>query len=381
MKLELFQYSNKKNWLPALQPEMDSEQTLVLVFGAPAFGHTTDVFTELHKAFPKSKLIGCSTAGEIFGAEIFDNTLSVAVMQFANTTLKQTHVSLQETQKSFDAGRQIADTLNATDLKSIFIISDGLAVNGSELIRGVNSILSESVVVTGGLAGDGDRFENTWVIKDYEPAEDIISAIGFYGDAIQVHHGSKGGWDNFGPKRLVTKSKDNILYELDNKPALALYKEYLGQRASGLPSTALLFPLALIDNEEDQEYTVRTVLSIDEDKQSMTFAGDIPEGAKVQLMRADFERLIDGAIDAATMAANNTDINGDVLNIAISCIGRRLVLGERSEDEVEATLESLPAGTKQIGFYSYGEISPCVDGQACQLHNQTMTLTTITEKI
>ena len=70
-------------------------------------------------------------------------------------------------------------------------------------------------------------------------------AVGLYGEHVKLGHGSKGGWDTFGPERIVTKSDGNVLYELDDKPALALYKEYLGDRAAGLPGSALLFPLAL----------------------------------------------------------------------------------------------------------------------------------------
>ena len=113
----------------------------------------------------------------------------------------------------------------------------------------------------------------------------------------------------------------------------------------------------------------------------MTFAGDIPQGQQVQLMRANFDRLIDGAYDAVKMVNIDGAVTSDILNIAISCVGRRLVLGERCEEEIEATLEILPSKTQQLGFYSYGEISPYISGQGCQLHNQTMTLTTITEHV
>jgi hypothetical protein len=124
---------------------------------------------------------------------------------------------------------------------------------------------------------------------------------------------------------------------------------------------------------------VRTVLAVDEQRQSMTFAGDIPQGSRAQLMRANFDRLIQGASDAATLAGAARDVrDGETLAIAISCVGRRLVLGERTEEEVEATLDVLPPGSRQIGFYSYGEISPYAKGP-CDLHNQTMTLTTIAE--
>jgi hypothetical protein len=206
-----------------------------------------------------------------------------------------------------------------------------------------------------------------------------VVAAGLYGDSVAVGHGSKGGWDNFGPERLVTRSQGNILFELDGRPALQLYKEYLGELADGLPATGLLFPLALRSDAEEEKSLVRTILAVDEAAQSLTFAGDVPQGSLARLMRANFDRLIDGASEAGALAAKSAVAHdGDVLAIAISCVGRRLVLGQRAEEEIEATLEMLPDGTRQIGFYSYGEISPFALGP-CDLHNQTMTLTTIRE--
>jgi hypothetical protein len=233
-------------------------------------------------------------------------------------------------------------------------------------------------VVTGGLAGDGARFERTWVIKDGVPQSGFITAVGFYGDRLQVGHGSQGGWDKFGPERRITKSENNVLYELDGKPALELYKTYLGDQASGLPAAGLLFPLAIRSSAEDDRTLVRTLLAVDEEKQSMTFAGDMPEGSFAQLMKANFDQLVEGAEGAALKSKSTMGEGSAPLVIAISCVGRRLVLGERIEEETEATLEILPAGAKQIGYYSYGEISPYATGN-CDLHNQTMTLTTLSE--
>jgi hypothetical protein len=205
-----------------------------------------------------------------------------------------------------------------------------------------------------------------------------VTAVGFYGDRIRIGHGSKGGWDRFGPERRVTKSQGNVLFELDGRPALQLYKEYLGDRASGLPATGLLFPLALRAKQTDSKSLVRTILGVNEHEQSLTFAGDIPEGAYAQLMKANFDRLVQGASEAATSTKLLADGDSSALAVAISCVGRRLVLGGRTEEETEATLDVLPKGTKQVGFYSYGEISPYTAG-SCDLHNQTMTLTTLSE--
>ncbi len=276
------------------------------------------------------------------------------------------------------AGEMLAHQLYEPGLRSVLVLSDGISVNGSALVRGLNAILPDSVVVTGGLAGDGERFGRTWVIKDGVPESGYISAAGFYGESIRVGHGSKGGWDIFGPERTVTRSSGNILYELDGKPALQLYKEYLGDRAEGLPASAMLFPLALRAESGSAKQIVRTVLGVNEAHNSMVFAGDIPEGYRAQLMKANFDRLVDGASFAAQQVWDSSSQGTPQLAIAISCVGRRMVLGERTEEELEAACEILPKGTWQIGFYSYGEISPFTTGQ-CDLHNQTMTLTTISE--
>ncbi len=379
MNLDLFQYTRTNGWNLELQPGMDSDKTLVLVFGSSSYVDDTDVFNDLKKACSKAYIVGCSTAGEIFGTEINDDTLSMAVMRFKDTDLNYCSFKIKNAEESYSTGLQITKALNKSGLKGIFVLSDGLLVNGSELIRGINQELPASVIVTGGLAGDGDKFEKTWVLKNGLPAQGYVTAVAYYGDNIVIGHGSKGGWSSFGPKRKITKAKNNILYELDGEPALQLYKKYLGERAAGLPATALLFPLAIHNLDGKLQYMVRTILSVDEDNQSMIFAGNIPENHYAQLMRADFEHLIDGAYDAAAMASPAKATTGDTLNIAISCVGRRLLLGERCEDEVEATLEVLPEGTRQIGFYSYGEISPFVSGHFSHLHNQTMTLTTISE--
>lgn len=376
MKLETFRFS-EGTWSVPSFPPFDSLHTLVLVFGAPEFLDQPQPFEQLAGAYPQAHMVGCSSAGEIFGTEVFDGTLAVAVAKFESGNVEEAFWPISASGESFAAGEGVAKRLQKDDLAAVLVLSEGVRVNGSELVRGLNSVLPDSVIVTGGLAGDADRFQRTWVIQDGRPVTGGISAIGLYGDRVRVGHGSKGGWDNFGPERTVTRAEGNVVFELDGQPALELYKRYLGERAQDLPSAGLLFPLALRPEGEEDKSIVRTILAVDEERQSMTFAGDVPQGVRAQLMKANFDRLVQGASDAATMALGNA-AGEDTLCVAISCVGRRLVLGERTEEETEATLDVLPVGTKQIGFYSYGEISPYTSGH-CDLHNQTMTLTTISE--
>ena len=356
--------------------DVSGDTTLIILFGDPEIATAAPLIAALRGRFPAAILIGCSSAGEIVGDSILDHTVSGDLIGFAGTTLRATSASVDTPEASFAAGTAVAQALAAPDLRGILVLSDGLHVNGSELVRGINAVLPPEVPVTGGLAGDGDRFQQTWGISDGHPVSGVVSAVGFYGDAIRLGHGSKGGWDIFGQERVVTRSAGNVLFELDGRPALALYKQYLGELAAGLPSTALLFPLAVRIDDDPDKQIVRTILGIDEAAQSLTFAGDVPQGSRAQLMRADFDRLIGSAGDAAVLACPGGAAS--VLSVAISCVGRRLILGERCEEELEAALEFLSSGTQQIGFYSYGEIAPFAAGQ-CDFHSQTLTLTTITE--
>lgn len=367
-----FYHTAAAGWSVDRLPALDSSRTLVVAFGAPDRSISDPPLAELRAAYPSARIIGCSSAGEIHGSRLLDEGLVVGVARFerSDVDLAQAHVAGPE--DSYQAGAELARRLLAPELRAVFVLSDGLRVNGSELVRGLAGGLPEGVVVTGGLAADGPRFERTWVVGHGEPAEGIVVAAGLRG-AVRVAHGSRGGWDMFGPERRVTRSRGNVLYELDGRPALELYKTYLGERSAGLPATGLLFPLSVRADQADQRRLVRTILAVDEATQSLTFAGDVPEGHLAQLMRANFDRLIAGAADSALMCRSAPD--RAALTIAISCVGRRLVLGERVEEELEATAELLP---RQVGYYSYGEISPHASG-ACELHNQTMTISVLAE--
>lgn len=363
-------------WSSPLPTHLDSERTLVLAFGASHYFDAPAALADVSAAFPRSTTLGCSTAGEIHGTKILDGSVVVTVVRFERTRLTRATRSIAEPADAFSTGRDIARDLDASDLAGVLVLSDGVGVNGSELTRGFREVLGARVAIVGGLAADGDRFARTWVLDRGMPRTAIVSAVGLYGDALTLTHGSQGGWDIFGPERLVTRASANVLYELDGKPALDLYRKYLGELAAGLPATALLFPLAVRTTRKGLPI-VRTVLSVNEADHSMTFAGDIPQGSLAQLMRANFERLIEGASQAADQAAHPPRI--PTVCLAISCVGRRLVLKQRAEEELEAVSERLAPGTPLMGFYSYGEISPHADG-ACELHNQTMTLTTIGER-
>jgi len=362
-------------WDPPL-PEPDGRPSLALVFGAPALLESAERLAEIRSAFPSARAVGCSTAGEVFGTTVNDDTLTCTAITFASTRVQVAHVAVAP-DASAEAGAALARELANPDLRHVLVFAEGLQVNGSELARGLQAELAEGVTVTGGLAADGDRFGRTVVLAD-TPSEATVVAVGLSGASLRVGYGSLGGWDPFGPSRLVTASRGNQLFSLAGEPALDLYERYLGDQAAGLPASGLLFPLALRGADEEDE-VVRTLLAIDRETQSITFAGDVPEGCQVRLMKANFDRLVDGAGNAAEASRASLRGSDTELALLVSCVGRKLVLKQRVEEEVESAAQILGAGATLTGFYSYGELSPLVDSPTCRLHNQTMTITTLSE--
>ena len=378
MQIEQQKWQKTTGWTKSTAGKMSGEPQLVLLFGEGALLDDERILTELRKSYPLSHIFGCSTAGEIKGTEVSDETLVASAVHFDHTTLQLAQVAVDEQVSSYEAGRKLAAALNSDELRHVIVLSDGVGVNGSELVKGLTSNLRKDTTVTGGLSGDGDRFKRTVVVMDTPQVPNSVVALGLYGDRLRVGFGSEGGWDSFGPERLVTKSDGNVLYELDGTSVLDLYRKYLGEHADGLPGTGLLFPLSL-RGQNGERGIVRTVLAIDEASKSMTFAGDIPEGSFARLMKANFDRLIDGAGSAAQVSNDAIGETSAELAILISCVGRKMVLGQRIEEEVEAVQDVLGRGSVLTGFYSYGEISPFAPNAFCELHNQTMTITTLAE--
>lgn len=376
MQTSTFKWSGHR---PTDLPRLPYTPDLVLFFGGRAKLQHLDVYEQLRAQFGSAHILGCSTGGQIFREDIVDDDVAGAAIKFETTRVRMESVEIARTQDSRDAGVRLARALAGERLAAVFILSDGLIVNGSQFVDGLMTELPPGCSVSGGLAGDGANFEHTLVSAGGRPRSGLIAAVGFFGSDIRIGHGCSGGWEVFGPKRRVTKSEGNILYELDSEPALDLYERYLGpEETRRLPSSALLYPLQFVDPDTPQHTLVRTVLAVDTENRCMTFAGDLPPGSFVQLMRGNMDNVASAGGQAGRQVAA-MDAGASSLSVLVSCIGRRLMLGQRAVDEVEACLDELATPANAIGFYSYGEIAPHNVTGRCDLHNQTMTITTIAE--
>lgn len=357
--------------LQAVRPD------LLLVFGAidwlPAVAAT------LARLFPAAIRMGCSTAGEISAQGVSDNTCVVTAVHFERTRLLTSSTVLANMADSLPAGQRLAQQLPPAGLRAVVVLGQGVHINGSALIEGLASVLGKTIPVTGGLAGDAAAFRETWVLDNTGLHNNHLVCLGLYGEALSFTHGSFGGWQPFGPARKVTRCANNLLYELDGEPALAVYKRYLGEHAKDLPAAGLLFPFAMLGSDHTEMGVIRTILGVDEATGSLTLAGDIDPAGYLRLMHASTDALVDGAEAAAQAAQISAAASGQSLALLVSCVGRKLVMGGRVDEEVEAVGAVFGHHATLTGFYSNGEISPLAAHTDCKLHNQTMTVTLLAE--
>jgi hypothetical protein len=352
---------------------------LALAFAPAALLERPDTWERLRALHPLARIVACSTAGEIIDNAVHDELLACTGVRFDHCSVVVASARPEEAADCQAFGRLLAQRLPAAGLRHVFVLSEGLTVNGSTFAQGLLSGLPPGVAATGGLAADGDRFQHTVVCLDGPHPTQQAVAIGFYGERLRVGHGCAGGWEPFGIERRVTRSEGNVLWELDGEPALDLYRRYLGPQAADLPASGLLFPLAIRPMDTERAPLVRTILAMDETNRTLTFAGDVPMGHKARLMKSRHESLVDGAQVAGEAAHAALSGARAQLALLVSCVGRKIVMKQRVEEEIEAVCEALGPQATIAGFYSYGELSPLDTEMPCELHNQTMTVTVLAE--
>ncbi|ALU75059.1 FIST signal transduction protein [Tenacibaculum finnmarkense] len=367
------------NW-EYLTAKIVLKNPLVLVFGNRFLLEDKNIYNEIRAIFKQGHLVFGSTAGDISSKTVADQSITITAIEFEKSTyvIKRANVlsSVNKT-GSFQIGKELIQQFTQEGLRYVFLVSEGSFINASQLTKGMNAATNNNLLITGALCADAARFEKTVSSYNENPISGEIIAIGLYGESLEVSFAINGGWTPFGPERIVTKSKGNILYELDNKPALNLYKKYLGDKSKELPGAALLYPLK-VKSTNNKQSIVRTILNINEADNSMILAGDILENSKVQLMMTNVDNIVNAA-ELAAINASELRTKKPELAILVSCIGRKLVLDQRVEEEVEEVVEVIGTQTTVCGLYSYGEIAPFNGENNCQLHNQTMTITLISE--
>lgn len=364
------------DWIAKNSSRIDpSSAQLIFLFGDITTIAETLPITSLQALYPNAHIVGASTAGTIESGKFSKHALVATVIAFERGWVEVATMDGLTNSTLEEQSKELIRNLPKENLKHVFVLMEGLKLNGSSFVKGLNSV-DTKLPITGALAGDGWKFDHTLVLSQGEAKEFQAVAIGFYGDSLHIKIGYAAGWEEFGAERIVTKSEGHVVYEIDDKPALKLYEDYLGEFIKDLPTSGLRFPLSVREIGSEKELA-RVMMGINNDK-SLVFGVDIPQGSIVRLMKTNVKNLIEGAESVAKGIERHNEHPS--LAIAISCSARRSVLKQLVGEELEALRESLSENTHICGFYSYGEIAPFADNLLdCKLHNQTMTLTVIYE--
>lgn len=368
-------------WSAPLPAAPDATVQLVLSFG-PVEPPDRAWFSTIAERFPAAQHLYASGGGQIADGAVHDAHTVVTTISFDQATVHPVLRNGVDVENSRAVGADMgAELATIVGLRHVLLFAEGIGMNAAAFLDGLNPTLPPRMKVTGGLASNGILLTRSVIGLNDTPITGRVVALGLVGESLRIGNGSVGGWNFFGPERIVTRATVAEVFELDGERALDVYARYLGDFAKELPGSGLLFPLA-VQTYKDGPISVRTLLAINEAEGSMRFAGDIPTGSVVRLMRTTTDKLIDGAAQAAELARDGLVGAGSALTLCISCIGRRAVMRSRVEEEIEEVAR-LSGSSTVVGFYSNGEIAPPTDGRefaTAVLHNQTMTVTTISER-
>ncbi|MBX2864116.1 MAG: FIST C-terminal domain-containing protein [Leptolyngbyaceae cyanobacterium MAG.088] len=359
-------------------PDLDSENTLVVVFAAHEYCNAPQPLEDLCNAFPKSKIIGCSTPVVVCDGALLEGTISVGVIRFKHTQIRLSYASVKSFEESRSAGQHLGKHLADVDLKGVLIFSDGVTTEATDLVQGLQEMLPPNVTITGGLAS-GHTLDDTWMLCGGELKRFHACAVGFIGTTVELTRATGGGWRLIGKECKATRTSGRTLFELDGEPATDVYQRQVGSDVGfGLRESPTRYPLTIRLPRLEMQI-VRDVNSLDEASGAIELAGDIPEGVIVQVMTTTEDEILDGVDEAIERMRSKTILpQNNALAVCVSCAGRRTVLLSKTSKEAALTYDGLGHGIHQIGMYAFGEISTTSSGPA-QVHNETITIGLIRE--
>jgi len=369
MKPSVFSVTSVEEIGSHLQSAHEEGMAPTLAFVFSSVVHNLE---DLKAAFAKYNIevFGASSSGEILNDEVHEESIAVMLLDISREAFRL-NVFDGEGKTSSDVGQGVAEWARPIyENPAIMLMSAGLHADGQQLVKGVIDNMEHQVPLFGCLAGDDLSFKETFVFNASQVIANGAVALIFDQNAIELQGLAVCGWKGIGTPKTVTKATGNIVYEIDDEPALDMYNKYL--KIGDDPGLAGEYPLLLI--RDDDSVVLRAVMGVNEDK-SIVYAGTVPEGAKVKFSMPPGSEIIDLAIEQ--MSEFNQQIPSSNAIVLFSCKARHVALGPMVEDEISGIhkLWNVP----MVGFFTYGEIGPVPQGQ-CDFHNHTLVPVLIQEK-
>jgi len=362
-------------------PPLDSARTLIVVFAKCENPAQWEPLSELIAAYPKSKIIGCSSNTVINDGSLLEDSTSVGIIRFRDAELRIAQAKIGDFDDSRTAGLLIGAELHDIDLNGVLLFSDGETSDATAIVRGLQETLPPEITIAGGLSGGANAEVSVtpWVLIDGKICAMSACAVGLIGPTVEVVPATGGGWRQIGKDCICTQSYHRTLFELGGRRADDVYREFIHKHTGeGESFECVDYPLAIgTDGLEMQ--IVRDVVEIDDDKGALVLAGDIPENAVVRVMHSNADDILDGVDEAVERLRSKMILpKSNALCICISCMGRKVVMGERTAEEPRLVKEKLGSKISHAGFYAFGEISTTTSGSP-YVHNHTITLVMIRE--
>ena len=357
---------NSNNSLP-----MDSKNMLIQVFCADT---NKEILVEIQEFFMKyfsaSVIIGTTTDGIIEDTNVYNDTKSVATFTtFEKSTLRCAIVKNDDYQNnSYEVGKAITKQLVSENTKVIISFTDGIMTNGEEYLAGIGEI-APKVILSGGMAADNGKLVKTYVFNKHEITSSGAVAIAIDSTSLNISTDYAFDWFPVGKKLIVTKSIKNRVYEIDGVSAVDTYAKYFGKElAKILPHAGIEFPLIF---QKDGVSVGRAVIVKHEDN-SLTFAGNIPEGTEVRFGVGNAGKILENAKNSINNVLDKFQSIPEAV-FTYSCMARRRFMDDNILDE----LKILKKLGNASGFFTYGEFFHSKSSN--KLLNETMTLLVMSE--
>jgi hypothetical protein len=322
-------------------------------------------------------LIGCSTAGEIATSGPQDASVVVTAIGGENFSV-QTSIATEASRRLRQAGAEVARCFPPAENrhhKVLLMLTDGLAGDQQEIVRGAYSVVGAAIPLVGGCAGDDLKMKATFQLFGREVHGDAVVAAGIASDSA-LGIGVRHGWNRVGEPMLVTKSANNRVYTINDEPALDVYLRHLDPPLeahldeAAFTRFALTHPLGL--DRPSGEYQVRFIGEANFEDRSLGCIAEVPQGGLVWFMEGDEYSVLEATDQACMDALNGLGGKKPLGVLAFDCIARKGILGDEGIGAEIRRIADHVEGSPVAGFYTYGEIAR-TRGVA-GFHNQTLVV-------
>ena len=324
------------------------------------------------------QIFGASSGSNFIDGEIESDFIAILLLDIAQEQYKIELVGSEAGTTSEIAAQIGRQGLAGFNKPEFLIISGGLTTDGDEIIEGIENACGKGTTIFGGLAADALKMQRTYVFTNGRITDNGLLALIFDGEKIDLNGLAIGGWRPVGMERTITRSRGNVLYAIDNEPALDFITRYSGIKTlvfDNALNSLLSSNFQLQLQRENKHPVMRTPMYANPDDHSIVFAASVPEGSRIRLcLLPGFEVIEESLSEFRQYKKEQTEADAMLM---FSCAGRQLSLGPFASEEINGVKDIWDV--PMAGFFCFGEIGRVINGSN-EFHNMTCSLALLKEK-